>query len=359
MTAEQFQAFKAKCCAQDGNQTPVPSSDCSQANQMQTVLQLLAMTDSQRQDLERATTQINTIQQNFPGLNLANAASVATSQQQVATGHPVTGNSQVNFLTQLLNASTQQAPSGSASGNIFAATTVTIVDPDKPNTCTRNPNVPKRVVPGAKHLLDTSEMEFSDLALCNESSIVGTEVSSIPQDCNESVTSCTLSDDSIPKDGDSVDGSIPSCDSICHDVSISHDDSFTVDPPGTQAFLDTLCVTESGPVACECNNNDPDPSVLLLHEEEDYFSDALELPEDVFCDAQAYSSDGYLEPPPPLVALWDVHPEDPFVFTNNEVILGTRQAHFNASVVGNIETLSFDGYSPVDSGADTVQVLRR
>jgi len=152
------------------------------------------------------------------------------------------------------------------------------------------------------------------------------------------VTSCTLSDDSIPKDGDSVDGSIPSCDSICHDDSITHDDSFTIDPPSTQAFLETLCVTESGPVACKCNNNDPDPSVLLLHEEEDNFSDALELPEDVFYDAQAYSSDGYLEPPPPLVAIWDVYPEDPFVFTNNGVIVGTHQASFNVSVIGNIET---------------------
>jgi len=86
MTAEQFQAAKAKHHAQDGNQNPVPSSNCSQANQMQTVLQLLAMTDSQRQDLQRAATQIDTIQQNFPGLNLSNAAGVATSQQQVATG---------------------------------------------------------------------------------------------------------------------------------------------------------------------------------------------------------------------------------------------------------------------------------
>jgi len=51
MTAEQFQAAKAKCHAQDGNPPPVPSSNCSQANQMQTVLQLLAMTDSQCQDL--------------------------------------------------------------------------------------------------------------------------------------------------------------------------------------------------------------------------------------------------------------------------------------------------------------------
>jgi len=118
--------------------------------------------------------------------------------------------------------------------------------------------------------------------------------------------------------------------------------------------FDTLCITESGPVACKCNNNDPDPSVLLLHEAEDYFSDAFELPEDVFYDAQAYTSDGYLEPPPPLVALWDVYPEDPFVFTNNEVIVGTNQAYFNVSVIGNIETLLFDGYSPVDSGADTV-----
>jgi len=84
MTAEQFQAAKAKHCAQDSNQTPVPSSNCSQANQMQTVLQLLAMTDNQHQDLQRATSQINTIQQNFPGLNLANAASMVTSQQQVA-----------------------------------------------------------------------------------------------------------------------------------------------------------------------------------------------------------------------------------------------------------------------------------
>jgi len=111
MTAEQFQAAEAKYYAQYGNQTPVPSSNYCQANQMQTVLQLLAMTDSQSQDLQRATTQINTIQQNFPGLNLANAASLATSQQQVATVQPVTGNSQVNFLTQLLvlNASTQQA----------------------------------------------------------------------------------------------------------------------------------------------------------------------------------------------------------------------------------------------------------
>jgi len=89
------------------------SSNYIQANQMQTVLQLLAMTDSQPQDLHCATTQINTIQQNFPGLNLANAASMVTSQQQVVTPQPVTGNSQVNFLTQLLNASTQQAPSGS------------------------------------------------------------------------------------------------------------------------------------------------------------------------------------------------------------------------------------------------------
>ena len=355
MTAEQFQAAKAKYYAQDGNQTPVPSSNYSQANQMQTVLQLLAMTDSQRQDLQRATSQINTIQQNFPGLNLANAASMVTSQQQVATAQPATGNSQVNFLTQLLNASTQQAPSGSASRNIFAATTVTVVDPDKPDTRTRNPNVPKRVVPGVKYLLDTSEMEFSDLPLYNEASITGTEISSIPQDCNGSVTSCTLSDDSIPKDGDSVDGSIPSCDSInCNDDSVTHDDSFNVDPPSTQAFLDTLSINESGPVVCKYNNNDPHPSVLLLHEEEDYFSDALELPEDVFYDAQAYSNDGYLEPPPPLVALWDVYPEDPFVFTNNEVIVGTRQAYFNVSVIGNIETLLYDGYSPVDSGADTV-----
>jgi len=180
MTAEQFQAAKAKHYAQDSNQTPIPSSNYSQANQIQTVLQLLAMTDSQRQDLQRATTQINTIQQNFPGLNLANAASMTTSQQQVATAQPVTGNSQVNFLTQPLNASTQQAPSGSASRNIFTATTVTVVDPDKPDTRTRNPNVPKQVVPGVKYLLDTSEMEFSDLPLYNESSIVGTEISSIP-----------------------------------------------------------------------------------------------------------------------------------------------------------------------------------
>jgi len=28
MTAEQFQVAKAKCYAQDGNQTPVPSSNC-------------------------------------------------------------------------------------------------------------------------------------------------------------------------------------------------------------------------------------------------------------------------------------------------------------------------------------------
>jgi len=72
------------------------------------------------------------------------------------------------------------------------------------------------------------------------------------------------------------DGSIPSCDSInCNDDSVTHDDSFNVDPPSTQAFLDTLSVNESGPVVCKYNNNDPDPSVLLLHEEEDYFSDAL------------------------------------------------------------------------------------
>jgi len=252
MTAEQFQAAKAKYYAQDGNQTPVPSSNYSQANQMQTVLQLLAMTDIQHQDLQRATTQINTIQQNFPGLNLSNAAGVPTSQQQVATRQPATGNSQVNFLTQLLNASTQQASSGSASRNIFAATTVTVVDPTKPEARTHNPDVPKLVVPGVKYLLDTSEMEFSDLPLYNESSIVGTEISSIPQDFNGSVTSCTLSGGSVPKDRDSVDGSIPSCDSICHDDSITQDDSFTVDPPSTQAFLNTLHVTESEPVACKC-----------------------------------------------------------------------------------------------------------
>jgi len=194
-----------------------------------------------------------------------------------------------------LNVSTQQAPSGSTTRNIFAATTVTVVDPTKPETRTHNPDVPKHVVPGVKCLLDTSEMEFSDLPLHNESSIVGTEISSIPEDCNGSVTSCTLSGDSIPKDRDSVDGSIPTCDSICHDDSIIHDDSFTVDPPSPQAFLDTLCVTESGSVTCKYNNNDPDPSILLLHEEEDYFSDALELPEDAFYDAQAYSNDGYVD----------------------------------------------------------------
>jgi len=181
MTAEQFQAAKTKCHAQAANQTPVPSSNYSQANQMQTVLQLLAMTDSQHQDLQRATTQINAIQQDFSGLNLSNAAGVPTSQQQVATRQPVTGKAQVNFLTQLLNASTQQAPSGPTSRNIFAATTVAVVDPTKPETCTHNPDVPKRVVPLVKHLLDTSEMEFSDLPLHNESFIVGTDISSIPK----------------------------------------------------------------------------------------------------------------------------------------------------------------------------------
>jgi len=77
---------KVQCYAQDSSQTPVPSSNYSQANQMQTVLQLLAITDSQCQDLQRATTQINTIQQNFPGLNLSNATGEPTSQQQVAMG---------------------------------------------------------------------------------------------------------------------------------------------------------------------------------------------------------------------------------------------------------------------------------
>ena len=33
-----------------------------------------------------------------------------------------------------------------------------------------------------------------------------------------------------------------------------------------------------------------------------------------------------------------VYPEDPFVFTNNGVIVGTHQASFNVSVIGNIET---------------------
>jgi len=38
MTTEQFQVAKAKYYVQDVNQTPVPSSNYSQANQMQTLL---------------------------------------------------------------------------------------------------------------------------------------------------------------------------------------------------------------------------------------------------------------------------------------------------------------------------------
>jgi len=139
------------------------------------------------------------------------------------------------------------------------------------------------------------------LLLCNESSIVGTEISSIPEDCNGSVISSTLSADSIPSDGESVDASTPGCDSLCHD----------------------------DPVACKHNKSDPNPSLLLSHEEEEFFSDALD-------------------------ALVDLHPVDPFAFADNEVVVGTRQSCFDVSVIGNIETLLFDGCPPADDGADTV-----
>jgi len=156
---------KASCTGWQSNSSSIIQLQSSQPDAN------CASAASHRQDLQRAASQIDAIQQNFPGLNLANAASMVTSQQQVATAQPATGNSQVNFITQLLNASTQQAPSGSASRNIFAATTVTVVDPEKPDTRTRNPKVPKRVVPGVKCLLDTSEMEFSDLPPCDESAL--------------------------------------------------------------------------------------------------------------------------------------------------------------------------------------------
>ena len=198
------------------------------------------------------------------------------------------------------------------------------------------------------------DSEKVGLRLCNESSIVGTEISSIPEDCNGSVICSTLSAESIPSDGESVDGSILSCDSLCHDDPITHNKSFTIDPPDAEAFLDTLPVTESGPVACKHNKSDPDPSLLLSHAEEDFFSDALDVPEDIFHDAQACSNGAHLEPTPPLVALVDLHPADPFVFPDNEVVVGTHQSGFDVSVVGNIETLLFDGCSPVDNGADTV-----
>ena len=132
------------------------------------MLQLLAMTDTQRAQVQAAMTQlaqVNTLQHQLQAPPGQQPPAPAPQNPPAA---PTAAQAGVNLLTQLLNAPAQ--PNGQA--RLFNTTTRVVTDESAPRTRTRNPTIPKRTPLGFQYLLDTTDMEPSELATYEDLSLV-------------------------------------------------------------------------------------------------------------------------------------------------------------------------------------------
>ena len=81
----------------------------------------------------------------------------------------------------------------------------------------------------------------------------------------------------------------------------------------------------------------------LVQNDLELFEDAVEY---IFYDAEEFPGET------PLMQLWE---PDTFIYANDNIICGIRQCFFNLTrYIGKTDTIAFEGYSPVDGGADTI-----
>ena len=112
----------------------------------------MSLTDAQKTQLQA---QVNTIQQQLQTPQVLPTPAPAPSQ-------PTPTSNNGNLLTQLLNAQTSTLPDGSVRLQ-FNVNTTRIDNPSASATRTRNPDLPQRTALGRKYLLDTTDMEDSEL----------------------------------------------------------------------------------------------------------------------------------------------------------------------------------------------------
>ena len=229
----------------NANPAPVPASNYGQAqlNAAQ-MLQLLAMTDAQRAQVQAAMTQlaqVNQLRQALPApvANAVPAQPVAAVQHAAAAVAPpnpavptAANTAGVNLLTQLLNA--PAPPNGQA--RLFNTTTRIVTDADVLPARTRNPTIPKRKALGHEYLLDTTDMEPTEFATYEDLSLVSTSSVSDDQSMVDSVPDLVDSPFNYDSsDDESSVGPPPLRPSTNDDPSIAHqsdDDSWdSIGPP--------------------------------------------------------------------------------------------------------------------------------
>ena len=333
--------------------TPVPASNYgSQINDLQTVMQLVAMTDDQRSKVHQITSQLSQV--NMLQQQLHSAQQTATTATPPASS-PASDPNGGNLLTRLMNAQSVQQPDGTFRLQ-FNVNTKIVENPDVPKTKTRNPDLPTKTPLGLRYLVDTTDMEESELTPYSDW---------LPEQCStaddSSLNNSSVSD-SVPTLAERVhndtstassdDGSVDDWSTVADDISIASE----VDQPATTTFLDNIQAVDQPP---ELIDRESFTKLCSADPEYEHFSDALEAPLadvadelEIFQDAQ---EELWFEPDPSsLVPPMDLCCPDTFLFTDKHVICGIRQSHFTLTrFLGGTEIFS-DGYSPVDSGADTI-----
>jgi len=297
---------------------------------MTTIMQLLAMPGAERTQL---CSQANTLQQLLSSSQQNNTATIPTPAVPNNNGEPVPASANVgNILTQLLQASTANT-NGAPPRRLFTAQTCVVqTNMNGPKCVVKNMDIPARQPPGLKYFLDFSDMEPSEhgltnLDFCNDASSAPSLLSS---EC--------FKHDSVNEEERSLE---------------SDDDWEPLHTPTT--FMDNVLIVKDSVVIVDGSDKPVD-----LHEL-DYFSEALEAPlelvqnelelfedaaEDIF-----YDADLSPEETPPM----ELCQPDVFIYTQDHIVCGIRQCFFNLTrYIGQTDSVAFEGYSPIDSGADTV-----
>ena len=305
----------------------VPESNYTQSNQMTAIMQLLAMPEAERTQL---CSQANTLQQLLNSSQQNNTAMVPTPTVANNNGNPAPASANIgNILTQLLQANTAKNTGGDQRRLFTAKTSVVHTNVDAPKKIIKNIDIAARQAPGLKYFLDFSDMEPSEKGLVN-CDFSADDCSAAPSleisHCSEYLQHDYINDEeqSLGSEGDWEPLSSP------------------------PTFMDNV-------VPIDVTDKPVDFQQL------DFFSDTLEAPLEsvqneleVFDDAaEDIFYDTILAPEEtPLMELCQ---PDVFIYTPEHIVCGIRQCFFNLTrYIGQSDSIAFEGYSPIDSGADTV-----